>query len=171
MSWKDVFKDLSAIEDIVQEMEENEDLDEKDSYEEEKEDQSPNHLRLDLGDELKSKLMNEILQFNQKAQLRNVNHPENDDFIVKESEEDTTPSDATLVPSDESKETSESKTGRKNPGLRLTNTDGPLHATESDNRRGSGILRQGAIFPISPIFSVNSVLNSNLSSSYPQLHN
>ena len=150
MSWKDVFKDLSDIEGIVQEMEENEDLDEKDSDEEEEEDdeedQSPKLQSPGPGNELKSKLMNEILQFNQKAQLRNVKHPENEEIIVKESEEDSTPSDTTLVTSDESKETSGSKTGRKNPGLRLTNTDSPLHATDADNRRGSGILRQGDIF-------------------------
>ena len=149
MSWKDVFKDLSDIEGIVQEMEENEDLVEKDSDEEEEEEQSPRLQSPGQGDKLKSKLMNEILHFNQKAQLRNVKHPENEEIQVKESEEDATPSDATLVTSDESKENSGSKTGRKNPGLRLTNTDSPLHITDPDIRRGSGILRQGDIFLIS----------------------
>ena len=153
MSWKEVFKDISDMEGIVQEMEENEDLEEKSNVDGKKEDdKSKNTQNIGNENELKSKLLNEILHFNQKAQLRNVGHELNEVKSPKEIDEDTTPSDITLLTSDESKTNSSFKTGRKNPGLVLTSNSSPLNLAEEDKRRGSGILRRPSlgVEPTSP---------------------
>ena len=128
MSWKEVFKDLSDMEGIVQEMEENEDIQEISEEE-------PNIQRNEKSkaeNELKVKLMSEILQFDQKSQLKNVNQERKEQSEQRKNESDE---DLTLVESDESKGLNNE---RKNSGLKLANIDCQL---ETDNRRGSGILR------------------------------
>ena len=67
MSWKEVFRELSDMEGIVQRMEE-EEVEQEDMVEVVREDQEK--------PDLKSKLMREIMDFNKKTQLRNVNEGE-----------------------------------------------------------------------------------------------
>ena len=143
MSWKEVFRDLSDMEGIVQRMEEDTeeaDLEEQEALESEHPTVANNQEKPDL----RTNLLKEILHFNKKTQLRNIQNVED---AVEEPRE--TDKEGAIADSSESKDDgSNSHFSFDMKADRRSLVD----RSEKLSRRGSGILRRPSlgVEPVSP---------------------